>query len=165
MTSLAAPQSGLLRQYLVLTKPRVTQLAVFCAVIGMFLAVPGLPPLHESVFGLFGIWLAASSAAAINHLIDQRIDKVMVRTAHRPLATGALRPGQVLAFALVLGIASMLVPSRSGDSSRLRITVWIGADGCRIKCNAAPRIRSTLAKNNASSGRTTRTPGTVFAAG
>ena len=97
------------RQYLELTKPRVVALLVFTALVGMFLAVPGLPPLHESVFGLFGIWLAASSAAAINHLIDQRIDKVMVRTAHRPLATGALRPVQVLVFALLLGIASMLV--------------------------------------------------------
>ena len=97
------------RQYLELTKPRVVALLVFTALVGMFLAVPGLPPLHESVFGLFGIWLAASSAAAINHLFDQRIDKVMVRTAHRPLATGALRPVQVLVFALLLGIASMLV--------------------------------------------------------
>ena len=97
------------RQYLELTKPRVVALLVFTAQVGMFLAVPALPPLRESVFGLLGIWLAASSAAAINHLIDQRIDKVMVRTAHRPLATGALRPVQVLVFALLLGIASMLV--------------------------------------------------------
>ena len=97
------------RQYLELTKPRVVALLVFTALVGMFLAVPGLPPAQEAVFGLLGIWLAASSAAAINHLIDQRIDKVMARTAHRPLATGALSPGQVLAFALVLGIASMLV--------------------------------------------------------
>ena len=97
------------RQYLELTKPRVVALLVFTALVGMFLAVPALPPLRESVFGLLGIWLAASSAAAINHLIDQRIDKVMVRTAHRPLATGALRPVQVLVFALLLGIASMLV--------------------------------------------------------
>ena len=95
------------RQYLELTKPRVVALLVFTALVGMFLAVPGLPPLRESVFGLLGIWLAASSAAAINHLIDQRIDKVMVRTAHRPLATGALNPGQVLVFALLLGVASM----------------------------------------------------------
>ena len=95
------------RQYLELTKPRVVALLVFTALVGMFLAVPGLPPPKESVFGLLGIWLAASSAAAINHLIDQRIDKVMVRTAHRPLATGALSPRQVLVFAVVLGVASM----------------------------------------------------------
>ena len=97
------------RQDLELTQPRVVALRVFTALVGMFLAVPGLPPLRESVFGLLGIWLAASSAAAINHLIDQRIDKVMVRTADRPLATGALRPAQVLAFAVALGVASMAI--------------------------------------------------------
>ena len=97
------------RQYWALTKPRVVALIVFTALVGMFLAVPGLPPWRESVFGLLGIWLAAASAAAINHLIDQRIDKVMVRTADRPLATGALAPGQVLAFAVFLGALSMAI--------------------------------------------------------
>ena len=98
-----------LHEYWTLTKPRVVALIVFTALVGMFLAVPGLPPLRETVFGLLGIWLAAASAAAINHLIDQRIDKVMVRTADRPLATGALQPAQVLAFAVFLGAASMTV--------------------------------------------------------
>ncbi|VXC17430.1 Protoheme IX farnesyltransferase [Luteimonas sp. 9C] len=97
------------RDYWTLTKPRVVALIVFTALVGMFLAVPGLPPWKETVFGLLGIWLAAASAAAINHLIDQRIDKVMARTAHRPLATGALRPVQVLVFALALGAASMAI--------------------------------------------------------
>lgn len=97
------------RAYWALTKPRVVALIVFTALVGMFLAVPGLPPLRQAVFGLLGIWLAAASAAAINHLIDQRIDKVMVRTADRPLATGSLRPAQVLAFAVLLGAASMAV--------------------------------------------------------
>ncbi len=95
------------RDYWALTKPRVVALIVFTAFVGMFLAVPGLPPLRESVFGFIGIWLAAASAAAINHLIDQRIDRVMARTAHRPLATGALKPAQVLAFAVFLGALSM----------------------------------------------------------
>jgi len=98
-----------LGRYWELTKPRVVALIVFTALVGMFLAVPGLPPLRESAFGLLGIWLAAASAAAINHLIDQRIDKVMVRTAHRPLAVGSLRPAQVLAFAVFLGAASMTI--------------------------------------------------------
>ena len=62
-----------MREYCALTKPRVVALIVFTALVGMFLAVPGLPPLREAVFGLLGIWLAAASAAAINHLIDQRI--------------------------------------------------------------------------------------------
>jgi protoheme IX farnesyltransferase len=96
-------------QYFELTKPRVVSLIVFTAVIGMFLAVPGLPPLRQSIAGFIGIWLAAGSAAALNHLIDQRIDKVMARTARRPLATGALTSMQVLVFALALGVLSMAI--------------------------------------------------------
>ena len=98
-----------LRDYWQLTKPRVVALIVFTALVGMFLAVPGFPPLKESVAGLLGIWLAAASAAAINHLIDQRIDAVMARTAHRPLPTGALNARQVLLFAIALGVLSMLL--------------------------------------------------------
>jgi protoheme IX farnesyltransferase len=94
-------------QYLELTKPRVVALLVFTAVIGMFLAVPGLPPWRPALFGALGIWLAASSAAAINHLLDRRIDAVMARTAHRPLPTGGLTTTQVLVFALALGALSM----------------------------------------------------------
>src|SRR5690348_4748397 len=101
------PMFPLASQYFELTKPRIVALLVFTAVIGMFLAVPGVPPWRALVFGTLGIWLASSSAAAINHLIDQRIDKVMARTSHRPLATGALTPTQVLAFALILGALSM----------------------------------------------------------
>lgn len=96
-------------QYWELTKPKVVALIAFTALVGMFLAVPGLPPLRQAAFGLLGIWLAAASAAAINHLIDQRIDKVMARTAHRPLPTGALSPAQVLAFAVCLGALSMAI--------------------------------------------------------
>ena len=97
------------REYLELTKPRVVALIVFTAIIGMFLAVPGMVPLQPLIAGTVGIWLAAASAAAINHLIDQRIDRVMARTAHRPLATGALTPNQVLIFAIVLGAVSMAI--------------------------------------------------------
>jgi protoheme IX farnesyltransferase len=100
---------NLIREYLQLTKPRVVALLVFCAVIGMFLAVPGIPPWRALVFGTLGIWMASGSAAAFNHLIDERIDKLMARTARRPLATGSLTPRQVLVFAVLLGIASMLV--------------------------------------------------------
>ena len=98
-------------QYWRLTKPRIVALIVFTAIIGMLLAIrPGEPwPWLRIVAGTLGIWLSASSAAAINQLLDQRIDKVMARTADRQLATGALRPVQVLAFAIVLGIASMAV--------------------------------------------------------
>ncbi|MCE2869267.1 MAG: heme o synthase [Gammaproteobacteria bacterium] len=96
-------------RYFELTKPRVVALIVFTAVIGMFLAVPGLPPWRPVLFGSLGIWLAASSAAAINHLLDQRIDALMVRTAHRPLPTGGLNSRQVLVFAVVLGALSMIL--------------------------------------------------------
>jgi protoheme IX farnesyltransferase len=99
----------LAREYFQLTKPRVVALLVFCAVIGMFLAVPGIPPWRALVFGTLGIWLASGSAAAFNHLIDERIDKLMARTARRPLATGKLNARQVLVFAAVLGIISMVI--------------------------------------------------------
>jgi heme o synthase len=95
--------------YFELTKPRVVALIVFTAVIGMFLAVPGIPPWKALVFGNLGIWLAASSAAAINHLLDRRIDEKMARTSHRPLPTGSLSGRQVLIFALTLGGLSMLL--------------------------------------------------------
>ena len=97
------------RQYYELTKPRVVALIVFTAIIGMFLAVPGFPGWRPLLLGSLGIWLAAASAAAINHLIDQRIDKLMARTSHRPLATGALTPMQVFVFAMVLGALAMTV--------------------------------------------------------
>ena len=96
-------------QYWELTKPRVVALIVFTALVGMFLAVPGLPPLREGFFGLLGIWLAAASAAAINHLIDQRIDKLMA-------GVRAVRSNKVLLgaisldlFAVLLGVASMVI--------------------------------------------------------
>jgi len=98
-----------LASYWSLTKPRVVALIVFTAIIGMFLAVPDLPPWRALLFGSLGIWLAAASAAAINHLIDQRIDALMARTAHRPLPTGSLSSRQVLVFAVGLGLFSMLL--------------------------------------------------------
>ena len=108
-----APMANSPGQYWQLTKPRVVALIVFTAVIGMFLAMPApglpgfVPPWRVLVFGSLGIWLAAASAAAINHLLDQRIDAVMARTSHRPLPTGSLNARQVLLFAIVLGVLSM----------------------------------------------------------
>ena len=96
-------------RYFELCKPRVVVLIVFTAVVGMFLATPGWPPLSALLAGTAGIALAASSAAAINHLLDQRIDAIMVRTRNRPLPTGGLRQHQVLIFALGLGALSMLL--------------------------------------------------------
>lgn len=96
-------------QFYELTKPRVVALIVFTAIIGMFLAVPGMPPWNLVLFGSLGIWLAASSAAAINHLLDQRIDAIMARTSHRPLPSGGLNSRQVLVFAIVLAVLSMVL--------------------------------------------------------
>ncbi|MCZ8130210.1 MAG: heme o synthase [Steroidobacteraceae bacterium] len=95
------------RDYYELTKPRVVLLIAFTAVVGMFLASPGLPPLGALVWGTLGIWLAAASAAAINHVIDRHIDGVMARTRYRPLPTGSVTESQALAFAFALGAASM----------------------------------------------------------
>jgi len=96
-------------QYLELCKPRVVFLIVFTAVVGMFLAVPGWPPLLPLLAGTLGIGLAASSAAAINHLLDHHIDARMARTRRRPLASGKLTEKKVLVFALVLGLLSMTI--------------------------------------------------------
>jgi len=96
-------------RYLELCKPRVVYLIVFTAVVGMFLAVPGWPPWNALLAGTLGIGLAASSAAAINHLLDQRIDAVMARTRNRPLPSGQLGVNQVLTFAFVLGLLSMVL--------------------------------------------------------
>ena len=96
-------------QYLELCKPRVVTLIVFTAVVGMFLAVPGWPPLIPLLAGTLGIALAASSAAAINHLLDHRIDAKMARTKRRPLASGKLTEKNVLIFALCLGMLAMTV--------------------------------------------------------
>ena len=102
--STAAP---LWREYLELTKPKVVLLIAFTSIVGTLLAVPGLPPLRALVLGTLGIWLAASSAAAINHVIDQRIDSEMARTRHRPLPTGTVTDSQAVAFALVLATLAM----------------------------------------------------------
>jgi protoheme IX farnesyltransferase len=108
-SQLAAPGSATWRDYLELGKPKVVSLIVFTAVVGMFLAVPGLPPLGALAFGTIGIGLAASSAAAINHVLDRRYDEQMARTMGRPIPSGLLTTGQALAYAAVIGVASMLV--------------------------------------------------------
>ena len=104
----AAPSR--LRQYHALTKPRVVQLIVFCAVIGMLLAVPGWPPLGQALAATAGIWLVAAAAAAFNCLVEQRIDAKMARTAWRPTAKGELTNTQTLVFSTVLcGAGSALL--------------------------------------------------------
>jgi protoheme IX farnesyltransferase len=97
------------RQYWVLTKPRVTQLAVFCAIIGMFLATPGMVPWSILIGGSIGIWLLAGAAFAVNCLIEQAVDAKMRRTAWRPSATGEITPLQIVIFSCGLGGAGMAV--------------------------------------------------------
>jgi protoheme IX farnesyltransferase len=90
------------RQYYVLTKPRVVQLIVFCAVIGMLLAEPGLPDWRTALAAALGIWLVAGAAAAFNCLVEQHIDARMARTAWRPTAQHELTNTQTLLFSLLL---------------------------------------------------------------
>ena len=106
MTSASAlPAPTVWRQYYALTKPRVVQLIVFCALIGMVLAVPGLPDVGQLMLGLWacvGIWLVAGAAAAFNCLVEKSIDAKMKRTAWRPTAKGELSDWQALAFSALL---------------------------------------------------------------
>ena len=92
-----------LRHFLSLTKPRVVSLIVFCAVIGMFLATPGMVPPSLLLAATLGIWLVAGAAAAVNCLVEQKIDAVMTRTSRRPLPRGELTSMQTLAFAGAVG--------------------------------------------------------------
>ncbi len=96
------------RDYYELTKPRVVILIVFTAIVGMLLAVPGLPPLPALLFGTLGIGIAASSAAVVNHVLDAHIDVHMTRTRGRPLPQGKLSERQALIFATILCVISML---------------------------------------------------------
>ena len=97
------------RQYWALTKPRVTQLAVFCAIIGMFLATPGMVPWSVLIGGSLGIWFLAGAAFAVNCLVEQKVDAKMRRTAWRPSATGEITPLQILVFAAIIGLIGMLL--------------------------------------------------------
>jgi heme o synthase len=108
MNSLAL-HTNRIAQYWALTKPRVTQLAVFCAVIGMFLAVPGLPDWRLLLSATIGIWLLAGAAFAVNCLVEREIDSRMARTARRPMARGEITVVQTLLFSGVIGGAGMWV--------------------------------------------------------
>lgn len=106
-----------LRDYWDLTKPKVVALIVFTALVGMFLAIPGMPSvvqIQSGALGFLGIWLAAAAAAAINQLLDAKIDAQMARTSWRPLVVGKVRPVQVLIFAGVLITLSMTI-----------LTLWV----------------------------------------
>ena len=97
------------KNYLTLCKPNVVAEMMFTAIVGMLLAVPGIPDFGLFIYGSIGIALAASSAAAINHFIDLKADAQMTRTENRPLPTGNLSSVNVLTFAAILGVTAMLI--------------------------------------------------------
>jgi len=106
-TSLKIPAA--FHDYYELTKPRVVMLIVFTAIVGMLLAVPGLPDLTLAVFGTLGIGLAASSAATVNQILDARIDIQMTRTHNRPLPQGKVSETNAFIFAGILCVIAMLL--------------------------------------------------------
>jgi protoheme IX farnesyltransferase len=120
MTTLALAEVRF-RQFLALTKPRVVSLIVFVAMIGMFLAVPGMPPVGPVVFGTLGIALVAGAAAAINCLVEQKIDALMARTRRRPLPAGEITSGSTLVFASLVGGTGLLVLYRFVNP----LTMWL----------------------------------------
>lgn len=111
MTTDTATQSmnAAFRQYYDLTKPKVVMLIVFTAIVGMLLAVQGIPDLLTVVMASLGIGLAASSGAAMNQIIDMRADAIMSRTQNRPLATGGMQVWQAVIFAILLCFLGMWV--------------------------------------------------------
>ena len=123
MTTLALAHGPLyrLRRLFAQTKPRVVSLIVFTAVIGMVLASPGLPPLNAVVFGTLGIALVAGAAAAINCLVEQKIDARMARTRGRPLPRGELSSRETLLFAAVVGLIGLGVLYSAVNA----LTMWL----------------------------------------
>ena len=103
------PLSASFRDYIELCKPRVVALMLLTVVVGMYLAAPGWVAIHILIAGLLGIALCAGSAAAINHLVDKRIDSLMARTKKRPVAHGRISVVQALLFAVILGITGLFV--------------------------------------------------------
>jgi protoheme IX farnesyltransferase len=120
-TTLSPPTGSRIGQYFALTKPRVTQLAVFCAVIGMFLATPGMVQWQVLIGGTIGIWLLAGAAFAINCLVEQKVDALMRRTAWRPSARGSITSPQILLFSAVLGGLGMWTL----DTFTNALTMWL----------------------------------------
>ncbi|HET7061226.1 MAG TPA: heme o synthase [Nitrosospira sp.] len=109
-TSIVSQQTASrVQQFYRLTKPRVVSLIVFTAVIGMFLAVPGAVPLDKLIFATVGIAFVAGAAAAVNCLVEQKIDSVMARTRGRPLPRGTVTSPETLFFLALLGGTGLLM--------------------------------------------------------
>ncbi|HQR03898.1 MAG: protoheme IX farnesyltransferase [Proteobacteria bacterium] len=116
-----SPAFHRLRQYYALTKPRVVSLIVFCAVIGMFLATPGMVPIRVLFAGTVGIALVAGAAAAVNCLIEQKIDALMARTRGRPLPSGEVNSLETLVLSGVLGGIGLSLLYRLANP----LTMWL----------------------------------------
>ncbi|PWQ99187.1 heme o synthase [Leucothrix pacifica] len=101
MTTASRPT---LQDYLKLCKLKVVALIMLTAIVGMFMSVPGLPPMDLVIFGSIGIALASSSAAVFNHVVDQRIDNIMGRTKDRPMPKGKVNTKQAIIFGVIVGI-------------------------------------------------------------
>jgi protoheme IX farnesyltransferase len=116
------------RDYLEMCKPRVVLLMLITAAVGMFLAVPGLPPLDIVVYATLGIALVASSAAVVNHVADAEIDARMARTENRPIAQGRVTAVPAIAFSAVIGIAGMAILSYLVNplTAWLNLASWVG---------------------------------------
>jgi heme o synthase len=129
-TTLAAPASRSTRwsQFYALTKPRVVQLIVFCALIGMLLAEPGWPSWATGALPSAGIWLVAAAAAALNCIVEQHIDARMQRTAWRPTAKGQLTNAQTLLFSALLCAAgsALLLATVNALTMWLTLATFVG---------------------------------------
>ena len=127
MNEIAYPRASW-RDYVEMCKPRVVLLMLVCAVVGMFLATPGMVPLEVLVLGTAGIGLVAASAAVVNHIADAEIDARMARTQRRPVATGRVGVGEGLAFSAVLGVAGMAILFTwiNPLTAWLNLASWVG---------------------------------------
>ena len=109
MVDLAQKQSVSWRDFYEMCKPRVVMLMILTSLVGMFLAVPGMVPLDVLILGNLGIALVAGSGAAVNHLIDRKVDSLMRRTHNRPIPQGRVDPLHAAVFAAVIGVIGMTI--------------------------------------------------------
>lgn len=109
MTELAVTKQASWRDYYEMCKPRVVMMMILTALVGMFLAVPGMVPVDIIIWGNVGIALVCSAGAVVNHLIDRKVDEIMQRTIKRPLPQGKVSPRQALIFALTICVTGMVI--------------------------------------------------------
>jgi len=116
VTELTGKQTASWRDFYEMCKPRVVMLMILTALVGMFLAVPGMVPLDVLILGNLGIALVSGSGAVVNHLIDRKVDAVMRRTSNRPMPQGRVDVRQTAVFAAVIGVLGMAI-----------LMIWVNA--------------------------------------